>query len=249
MSAIPLAIQIAPVVVAAIISGLIAVAGILVTTRNAKALHKERLAADLELTRTKVVADLDLAERKFIYDKSLAAWLRHSEFAEQVLADFYQAKDAFAAIRSPLAFDSEGAARPKREGETAAETRRKNAYYAPVARMNAQSELFSRLYSHRHRFLAYFGEEAASAFADIHSVRVDIVTAAEALIEDDQNPKDFVADQKALLWSRGGKADPLSDLVKRAVEKVEQVVRPLILNEPSGQVRASNPLDQNKSAT
>ena len=74
--------------------------------------HKDRLAADRELAERKITADIalaerkltadiTLAERKFQYDRDLDAWKRRTTLAEEVLAEFYQAKDIIDAARAP----------------------------------------------------------------------------------------------------------------------------------------------------
>jgi hypothetical protein len=103
---------IGPAVVAAVISGLVSGIGILLSTRTARAIHTEKLAfdreqaerkmtADIELGERKLTADIALAARKFEYDRDLDAWKRRTSLAEEVLADFYQAKDIIDAARSP----------------------------------------------------------------------------------------------------------------------------------------------------
>ncbi len=73
--------------------------------------------------------------------KGLSRWRaetvgkRKSELAEHVLADFYQARDIYEWARFPGSFPGEGAARPREEGESEDEGRRRDAYYVPVARL------------------------------------------------------------------------------------------------------------------
>jgi hypothetical protein len=179
-----------------------------------------------------------LAERKFRYDRDLHSLKRQIELVEEVLVCFYQVRDVFESARFPGSFSDEGKERPRDPNETEDEARIKDAYYVPIARLNENIELFSKLHSYRHRFEAYFGPEAASAFAEIHRVRVEIFSAAEILIMDYRERKpdpdpEFTKQQKEIIWKRHSKADPLEERVSKAIEKVEQVCRPFLSGVPS----------------
>ena len=92
-------ILIGPAVVAAVISSIVTVIGFFITTRAAKAMHREKLAFDQKL-----------AERKFEFEK---------ELAEEVLADFYKAREIILEARSPGSIRAdEGDTRPKMDDET-----------------------------------------------------------------------------------------------------------------------------------
>jgi len=119
---------IGPAVVAAGVSGIVTVVGLIVSTRTARALHTEKLAFDREqatqklafderLAERKVNADITLAEKKVALDASLADRKRRQDLAEEVLSSFYQMKDIIRAIRSPMSYEGEGKDRPKVEGE------------------------------------------------------------------------------------------------------------------------------------
>jgi hypothetical protein len=229
---------IGPAVVAAGVSGFISIVSMVVTTRSARQLHSEKLASDRDLAERKFEFDKDLAERKFRYDRDLHSLKRQIELVEEVLVCFYQVRDVFESARFPGSFSDEGKERPRDPNETEDEARIKDAYYVPIARLNENIELFSKLHSYRHRFEAYFGPEAASAFAEIHRVRVEIFSAAEILIMDYRERKpdpdpEFTKQQKEIIWKRHSKADPLEERVSKAIEKVEQVCRPFLSGVPS----------------
>ena len=63
---------IGPAVVAAAVSGIVSVVGLVVSTRTARAIHTEKLAFDREQAAQKLAFDERLAERKFAFDKQLA---------------------------------------------------------------------------------------------------------------------------------------------------------------------------------
>ncbi|MGI8567668.1 MAG: hypothetical protein ACR2KT_00530 [Methylocella sp.] len=161
-----------PAVVAAVVSGIISVIGLVVSTTTARALHTDKLKSDERLAERKFAFDKELAERKFEFDKELAErrfkydrglhdHKRRVELAEQVLTAFYHVKDVFVNARSPFSFGNEGEERPRRGIESEGLARLRNSYYVPIARLNKEAEVFAKLYGNRSRFKAYFGEPAA----------------------------------------------------------------------------------------
>jgi hypothetical protein len=69
---------------------------------------------------------------------------RRTEFAEVVLADFYQAQRIIDEARSPGSMGNEGSTRPKVAGETEDEERTLNAYFVTAERLNNRSEFFAQ---------------------------------------------------------------------------------------------------------
>src|SRR5580704_8621778 len=106
---------IAPAMVAAGVSGAIAVVGFIVTTRTVRRLRADRLEFDFALSAHKFNLDKALAEIRAAadrHDHELSELKRTTELAERAIADFYKVKDIIAASRSPNGF---GARRPRRE--------------------------------------------------------------------------------------------------------------------------------------
>jgi hypothetical protein len=69
---------------------------------------------------------------------------RRTEFAEVVLADFYQAQRIIDEARSPGSMGNEGSTRPKVAGETEDEERTLNAYFVTAERLNNRREFFAQ---------------------------------------------------------------------------------------------------------
>jgi len=160
---------------------------ILVSTRTARALHTDKLKFDERLAERKFEFDKELAERRFKYDRGLDDHKRRVALTEDVLTTFYHVKDVLVNARNPFSFGNEGVERPRRGDESEGLTRLRNSYYVPIARLNKEAEIFAKLYGSRYRFKAYFGEPADEPFKEIHRIRVEIVTAAEALIDSVQD--------------------------------------------------------------
>ena len=113
---------IGPAVVAAVISGFVAIVGFVVSAKTAERLHRQKLlfdetqaerrtTAEIELTERKVAADLALAEKRFGLDQALATWRRRYELAEEVLAAAYEIRDALTFARGRGIFEGEGETR------------------------------------------------------------------------------------------------------------------------------------------
>ena len=124
-----------------------AAVSIIVAANNRSTLqemHRERLNLDRDLADRRTNADIALAERKVALDRALEAWKRRTEFAEVVLADFYQAQRIIDEARSPGSMGNEGSTRPKVAGETEDEERTLNAYFVTAERLNNRSEFFAQ---------------------------------------------------------------------------------------------------------
>lgn len=113
---------------------------------------------------------------------------RKMELAEDVLADFYEARDIINHARSPAAFGGEGSTRPKREGEDDEDTRTRDAYYVAVERLFKRSEFFARLDARQYRFIAHFGKQAAAPYQQLREIRAAIIASAHTLIRMHKNP-------------------------------------------------------------
>ncbi|MCP3167373.1 hypothetical protein [Myxococcus qinghaiensis] len=221
---------IGPAVVTAVISGIVSFFAL----RTTKSIHKERLAFERDQIESKARSDITLAEKKLELDRGLADWKRQTELAEQVLSDFYRARDIFMAARSPDSFSGEGATRPKSEDESESDTRYRNAIYAPFERLTKSSSFFAELHARRYRFMALFGTEAAQAFDLLRSAHNEILFATECLLEEHKNEmshvgptgaQHYVKDWKATIWRSTGGKDMITPMLETAVATIERICR------------------------
>ena len=101
-----------PAVIAACVSGFVAIVGFFASTKTARTLHRERLETDRKLAERKIEADLALADRKLSADIALAekkvaldraslTRQRKTAFAEEIFSAFYEAREIIIAARSP----------------------------------------------------------------------------------------------------------------------------------------------------
>jgi hypothetical protein len=224
---------IGPAVVAAIISSLVSGIGILISVRTTRAIHGERLAFDREQSERRVSAEIALAERKVTLDRGLAAWRRRTEFAEEVLADFYKARDIIEAARSPGGFGDEGNTRQKETWETEDDTRMLNAYFRTVERLSSQADFFSHFLARQHRFTALFGRDDGKPFLDLWQIRGEVLIAVRMLISSHRQGDYGSLPQAREMWRTSiGWGMPDKDTIPgrldRIVEAIENICRPVI---------------------
>lgn len=151
---------------------------------------------------------------------------RKAELAEEVLAQFYRARDALIWARLP-AEGAGGDASASQSPEAAA--RGASAMAAPIERLNQASQVFSELQASRYRFMAYFGEEAARPFDELRKVHDDVVEASSRLIRRQGKPPSTgdATDRDTIGWGPYG-SDQLAERLERAVRAIELICRPLI---------------------
>ena len=149
---------------------------------------------------------------------------RKAELAEEVLAQFYRAKDALTWARLP----ADGTRTPAEGGESGAK-----AMAAPVERLTQASQVFSDLQASRYRFMAYFGEEAARPFEELRKVHTEVVEAAGQLIRGQgkslsaKDAADHDQWRTTIGWGPQ-EQDRLAERLDRAVRAIERICRPLI---------------------
>jgi hypothetical protein len=169
--------------------------------------------------------------------RGLGAWRselvgrRKTELAEEILAQFYRARDVLTWARTPVVHGKSARA------DGAGGLSRNQALSAPIERITEESELFSQLHANRYRFIAYFGEGAASAFEEIRAVHAEVVAAAGDLMRGDGNPA-AEAEHEARRENWEGtigwglrKDDRIPARIDHAVRKIEQICLPLIQDE------------------
>lgn len=164
-------------VLAAVITGIVAAIGFFVSSATAKRINADKMELDRELAGAKAKAELTLAERKAALDAGVKLVQRRSEVAEKVLADFYEARRAFEAIRSPMIWAEEMVVE-----EGVAEDVTRNDGYAVRRRMRQYSDLFSRLEATRFTFGALFGPAATLPYDRLVKVHNRVFHAAGDLL-------------------------------------------------------------------
>jgi hypothetical protein len=221
-----------PAIVAAVIAALMTLVGLFLNRSTVKSLHHQRLDTDVKLAEKRSAAEIDLAKQRFVFDRKLAAWRRRVELAEEVLADFYKAREIIAEARAQFVYSNDGTTRPKFPDETADEAKDLNDYYAPIQRLEKESEFFALMSARRYRFIALFGMDAATAYDEVTSVRAEIIRAVQKLILTHRKERSAKLLSKMEAWEDtigwGSGADPIKDRLDQAIERIQEKCRPVI---------------------
>jgi len=173
--------------------------------------------------------------------KGLERWKRETvgrrriELAEEVLADFYQARDIVQGARFPHQFSSdEGKTRQQASWEAEDDARTLNSYFRPIERLHKKIEFFSQLHARKYRVLALFGQEAVKPYDELFRIREEIVLAVEMLITTHGFPQlgSHLEDRKSWETTIGrrqpGTPDPIDPKLTSVIEAIERVCQPII---------------------
>lgn len=148
---------------------------------------------------------------------------RKAELAEEVLSQFYRARDVLIWARLPdRPFDL--------VPQSDERDRRHRSHASPIERLTQESALFSELQASRYRFMAYFGEDSAHPFEEMRAIHGEVMSSAESLIRDrDELASDAERDrwEDAIGWVDDGD-DTLARRLAETITAVEHVCRPLI---------------------
>ncbi len=166
---------------------------------------------------------------------------RRIELAEDVLALFYQARDAIASIRNPLTMGDELSAPPK-ENEPTEEKEARDKMYFIFKRCEDREELFSKLPSVRYRFMAQIGADKVGPFDEIVGIVNEILIFARmsayawAKCLKSHNPKRQEAYHEEIRKYmekiyRGGEEDEIRKRVDEALSEMEDTCRKIIMKE------------------
>jgi hypothetical protein len=166
---------IGPAVVAALVSGLVSVAGFMVSARTNLSIHSQRLVFDEKQAERKFDFDKELAERRFSYDSELAerkfaqereqiVYKRRFELAEGLLADAYRFQGLIRAARNSGSFGKEGRTRKSENEESEEVKKQKDMYYIPIERLQNNSEFLGGFLAKQFVAAAQFGPKAKDSF-------------------------------------------------------------------------------------
>lgn len=148
---------------------------------------------------------------------------RKAELAEEVLAQFYRARDVLIWARlpdRPLGLVDEDDDRDRRH----------QSHASPIERLAQESTLFSELQASRYRFMAYFGAESAHPFEQMRAIHGEVMSSAQSLIRDaDQLASDAERDrwEDAIGWVEE-RDDVLAHRLADTIARVEHICCPLI---------------------
>ena len=167
---------------------------------------------------------------------------RQAEIAEEAMVLIFQSESVFAALRSPVSFEGEGATRlrPEGENESLEQESRRNAAFIPLERLRQHSAHFEAIYGLRPRLKALIGPEAIEPINRIEKLERRFRRAAilEARAVDRllrfrtaQAEERFMAEQaerETVYWSGVVDPDPLDIELLDAIRQMETITMPFL---------------------
>src|SRR4030067_3279753 len=123
----------------------------------------------------------------FVAISGINAWKREFigkrriEIAENILAKFFQVRDAIATIRSPFGSIGEGKTRDKSEHETPEQTELLYQAYVVYERFEIHKDVFNEFNLLKYKFMAAFGKDQEDIFTRVNKVVNSIFISARML--------------------------------------------------------------------
>ena len=169
------------------------------------------------------------------------AWRREAvgkrklELAEEVLALFYEARDAIRYIRNPFSQVGEGSTRIAAPNESPEEKQINNNANIVFERYNKRQDMFNKLYSIRYRYMAHFGKDASKPFDELNKIVNEIFISARMLsyLWKQQGSHQWKSDEEfkkhleemhkyeAIFWYQGEERDSVTPRVNDAISIIE----------------------------
>ena len=133
---------------------------------------------------------------------------RKIELAEEVLATFFEVKDAIAYMRNPFSSGNEGKTRQRSDNERQEESELLDRGYIVYERYNDKKDTFTKFSTLKYRFMASFGSETESIFSETSRVLNSIFVSAQMLATH--------------YWQRQGRVQMSEDEFKRHLDEMHR---------------------------
>lgn len=165
---------------------------------------------------------------------------RQIELAEQVLAKFFEIKDAIAMIRSPFSNSDEGKTRKRNDYESLETSQLLDRGYIVFERYSKKETVFADFNTLKYRFMASFGAEAEQIFVDTNAVLNSIFVSAQMLgthywqrqgrvpMEPDEfkNHLAEMQQHQRIFWDHGSEDDEVRMKLASIQERLDALVKP-----------------------
>lgn len=165
---------------------------------------------------------------------------RKIELAEEVLATFFEVKDAIAYMRNPFSSGEEGKTRQRSENERPEESELLDRGYIVYERYNDKKEIFTEFSTLKYRFMASFGPETEAIFADTTSTLNSIFISAQMLAthywqrqgriqmseEEFKQHLDDMHRHEGVFWDRMKDDDEIRSKLQNIQERLDAVTKP-----------------------
>ncbi|UUZ63836.1 hypothetical protein LP417_32250 [Polaromonas sp. P1-6] len=180
-----------------------------------------------------IVSGIGAWKREFIGKRKI-------ELAEQVLAKFFEIRDAIAFIRNPFGGLSEGTTRERGKGETQAQSELLDRGYVVVERYSKKETAFAEFNILKYRFMASFGTNTEEIFTDTNRVLNSIFVSARRLathhwqrqgrvsMEQSEVEKHLAEMERheGVFWDIGNEVDEIRQQINAIQAKLEAAVKP-----------------------
>lgn len=186
-----------------------------------------------------IIAGIGAWKREFVGKRQI-------ELAEQVLAKFFEIRDAVAHIRNPFSQKDEGSTRQRGDHETQVETDLLNRGYIVIERYTKREAVFAEFNTLKYRFMASFGPETENIFLDTNQTVYSIFGSARILAThywkqqgrvpmdpEFQKHLDEMYKHEGILWETGDENDEIKQRLNAIQAKLEAAVAPCF-KEPMG---------------
>lgn len=165
---------------------------------------------------------------------------RRIELAEQVLAKFFEVKDAIAFIRNPWARSDEGKTRERSQSEGQQESNLLDRGYIVVERYQQKEGVFSEFNTLKYRCMAAFGSKTEAIFVDTNRLLNSIFVSARMLArhywprqgrvpmapDEFQKHLDDMHRHEGIFWDTGAEDDEIRRSLQKIQTSLEAVTAP-----------------------
>ena len=165
---------------------------------------------------------------------------RQIELAEQVLAKFFEIKDAIAMIRSPFSRSDEGGSRKRSEHESRETSELLDRGYIVFERYSTKESVFADFNTLKYRFMASFGAESEQVFTDTTTILNTIFVSAQMLGThywqrqgrvpmDPEEGKEHLQEMQRhqrIFWDHGTDDDEIRKKLAAVQQRLDAIVKP-----------------------
>lgn len=178
-----------------------------------------------------VTSGVDAWKREFIGKRRI-------ELAEQVLAKFFEVKDAVAQIRNPWLNAEEGKTRRRGSSETQEESELLDRGYIAVERYQTKESVFREFNTLKYRAMASFGTGVEEIFTDTFKAVNSIFVSARMLGTHYWRRETFTGDRyqqnmeeirrhEGVIWDIGADNDEVCSALSSVQIRLEQITAPV----------------------
>lgn len=165
---------------------------------------------------------------------------RQIDLAEQVLAKFFEIRDAISMIRSPISYSGEGSKREREEYEMEEDSKLLDRVYLIHERFEKKREVFNEFNVLKYKFLASFGKEHEAIFTDVVGTVNMIFSSAQILgtyywkrqgrvkmsKEEFSKHLEEMQRHEGIYWEGFTEKDEIKERLMGILSRIEAVTRP-----------------------